>query len=562
MIKIAPDYEILEQSAEFINSLNRIVGEKHVLSSEDLRRKHSLDTIPYTKVCSAVVYPSTAEEVQAIMKIANEYKAEVWVFSRGNNWGYGTKMALEHNTIILVLERMNRIIEVNAELAYAIVEPGVSQKQLNDYLQEHYIKLWTDCTDSTPNGSVLGNSIERGFGYTPYGDHFASICGLEVVLPDGGMIRTGGEHGNVKTWNTHKWGSGPYIEGLFSQSNLGVVVKAGIWLMPEPECFNAFTFEILDEKYLPNVLDSIRDLSLDNTIQCHTHMANQYQMLSLLRQYPYDLLNGEKRIPDTLMAQFKKEFNIPFWSLVGGLYGSKAVVKANRSKVKNVLSKFGRIEFFDEQKIKFAKKFINLCQNAKKGSLSDLLGKMIRPLISAKPIEVMRLLPEFSKILKGIPTETIVNSAYFKAKQAPPKENLNPAEDNCGIMWLAPAVAASGSEGLKALSVVKPLYAKHGFDFAACFTLMSSRTYFFLLGIFFDQENQEEKNRAMALFQDLSKATKAAGFVPYRLGVTSMDKFMEEDPELGNFFSKIKTALDPNSILSPGKYSRNKKGGN
>ena len=74
----------------------------------------------------------------------------------------------------------------------------------------------------------MGNALERGVGLTPYADHFGHLCGLEVVLADGSIVHTGGGGGpRCKTWHTHKWGTGPYLEGLFSQSNLGIVTRAG-----------------------------------------------------------------------------------------------------------------------------------------------------------------------------------------------------------------------------------------------------------------------------------------------------------------------------------------------
>jgi len=546
---------------DLLNALIDIVGEEFVLSSDDMRKKHSMVTIPYRKNCTAVVYPSSISEIQKILKIASDLRIQIWPFSRGNNWGYGTKNALEDNTIILVLERMNRIIEVNEELAYAVIEPGVSQKQLNDYLKHNNIKLWMDSTDSTPNGSVLGNAVERGYGYTPYGDHFGHLCGLEVVLPSGGVIRTGGEHANTKTWNTLKWGSGPYLEGLFSQSNLGIVVKAGIWLMPEPECFNLFSFEVSTEKYLPSVIDSLRELSLEGTIQCHTHMVNDFQMLTLLRQYPYEMLHGSEKLSEEAMSQLRGKYSIPCWSLIGGLYGSKEIVRINRAKVKKTLSKYGTLEFFNEKKIAFARKFTDFSRNASKGSIASILSNLLKPFISLKPIEVMKLLPEISDILKGIPNESILASAYVKSNKLPPSHNLNPAEDNCGLMWLAPALPATGAEAQKLLHIVKPLYQDHGFEFSGCFTLMNSRTFFLLMGIFFDQENAEEKARALSLYFELAKVTKTAGYNQYRLGISSMDRFMEETPELGAFFAKIKSIVDPANILAPGRYVNKDLGG-
>lgn len=541
-------------ATDLLTALSDVVGDQYVLSSDEMRQKHSTDTIPFRKICTAVVYPSSVTEIQKIFKIAADFQAEVWPFSRGNNWGYGTKNALENNAIILMLERMNRILEVNEELAYAVIEPGVRQEQLNNYLKQNNIKLWVDCTDSTPNGSVLGNAIERGYGYTPYGDHFEQLCGLEVVLPTGEIIKTGGEHADARTWHTLKWGSGPYFEGLFSQSNMGVVVKAGIWLMPEPDCFNLFSFEVSSEQNLPAVIDGLRTLSLEGTIQCHTHMVNAFQMLSLLTPYPYEMLSGTTYLSDTSMQQLRKKYHIADWSLIGGLYGTQEAVRANRTRVKNILSRLGTLEFFDERKIAFAERFIHATESANKSFLTTLATSLLKPFISQKPLEVMRLLPEMVKILKGIPNETILASAYFKSKKRPPEHNLNPAEDGCGIIWLAPALPASGSAAQELLSIVKPLFHEHGFDFSACFTLMNSRTFFLLLGIFYDKENTDEEARALALFNALAQATKEAGFEPYRLSITSMDRFMEKKPTLRKLFSQIKLAADPDNVLAPGKY--------
>ena len=93
--------------------------------------------------------------------------------------------ALQEGALIIILERMNRIHEVDEELCYAVIEPGVSQGQLNEYLKNTGSNLWIDCTDSSPDGSLIGNALDKGVGYTPYGDHFGHLCGMEVVLANG-----------------------------------------------------------------------------------------------------------------------------------------------------------------------------------------------------------------------------------------------------------------------------------------------------------------------------------------------------------------------------------------
>src|SRR2546429_7881245 len=79
--------------------------------------------------------------------------------------------ATRENQVILDLQRMNRIIEVNPKLCYAVIEPGVTQGQLHRYLQEHRPGLWMDSSGAGLEASIVGNVLDRGFGHTRYGDH-------------------------------------------------------------------------------------------------------------------------------------------------------------------------------------------------------------------------------------------------------------------------------------------------------------------------------------------------------------------------------------------------------
>lgn len=189
-------------------------------------------------VNSAVVAPRSVQEVQELMKICNELVVPVWPFSVGRNVGYGGTGARVPGSVGLDLGRnMNRIIEVNVQGAYALVEPGVNYFDLHNYLVDQNLRdqLWADVPD-LGGGSVMGNALERGIGYTPYGDHWSMHCGLEIVLSDGSLIRTGMgamPNPNADTtlppdqqtanefWQLFNYGFGPYNDGIFSQSSLG-----------------------------------------------------------------------------------------------------------------------------------------------------------------------------------------------------------------------------------------------------------------------------------------------------------------------------------------------------
>src|SRR5262245_41111476 len=232
-------------SADFSAAIDQFaaaVGKEWVFTSDEAvntyRDAYSpLWGEPGEKVASAAVAPETVPQVQQIVKIANRYSIPLYTISTGRNLAYGGSAPVYSGSVVLDLKRMNKVLEVSEDQAYALVEPGVSYFDLYRYIREHKLKLWIDCPD--PGwGSVIGNALDHGAGRTPlpYRDHFDAHCGMEVVLANGQVVRTGmGAVPNSQLWQTTKYGPGPLLDGIFSQSNFGIVTKMGFWLMPEPE---------------------------------------------------------------------------------------------------------------------------------------------------------------------------------------------------------------------------------------------------------------------------------------------------------------------------------------
>jgi 4-cresol dehydrogenase (hydroxylating) len=210
-------------------------------SDEDLRpyRDH-YSPVPLAAdelIASAAVSPTTVEQVQAIVRTANQYKIPLYPISTGKNFAYGGPAPNLRGSVVVDLKRMDKVIEVDADRHFAIVEPGVSYFDLYRHIQERGLKVWIDTPD--PGwGSPVGNTLERGIGYTlgPYRDHTGAQHGFEVVLANGEVLRTGmGAVPNAKSFAEYKYGFGPDPSGLFAQGNFGIVTKMGLRLMPQPE---------------------------------------------------------------------------------------------------------------------------------------------------------------------------------------------------------------------------------------------------------------------------------------------------------------------------------------
>jgi 4-cresol dehydrogenase (hydroxylating) len=209
-------------------------------------------------------------------------------------------------SVILDLNRMNDIIEFNADSGYALLEPGVSFDQLRSHIEASGSAYWVDCDENGAN-SVSGSITERAFGYTPYGDHLLMQCGMEVVTANGEVLRTGmGALPNSDTWQLFKYNYGPYLDGLFSRSDLAIVTKMGLWLMPAPPMYHPFMVTLTDTAALEHAVEVLRPLKIGMVVPNTVIISHQSADADLLRAA------GE-----TPMANREHGG----WNLYGALYG-------------------------------------------------------------------------------------------------------------------------------------------------------------------------------------------------------------------------------------------------
>jgi len=109
--------------------------------------------------------------------------------------------------------------------------------------------------------------VRRGYG--PVFDHFGSLCGLEVVLGNASVLRTGGgsldQHERVN-WHVSKYSFGPILDGLFAQSNYGIVTRAAVWLIRRPPAIESFHLLFAKDEDLGPIIDLIRPLKLSGFV--------------------------------------------------------------------------------------------------------------------------------------------------------------------------------------------------------------------------------------------------------------------------------------------------------
>ena len=174
----------------------------------------------------AVVFPETNEEVSQILRLCNEHKIPVVPF--------GTGTSLEGNVvgneegITICLEKMNKILSVNAEDFDCRVQACVTKEQLNEYLREDGVFFPIDPGANAAIGGMASTSAS-GTMAVKYGTMKTVITGLTVVMPTGDIINTGGR--------TKKTSAGYNLTNLFigSEGTLGIITEVQLRLSPIPE---------------------------------------------------------------------------------------------------------------------------------------------------------------------------------------------------------------------------------------------------------------------------------------------------------------------------------------
>ena len=189
-----------------------------------------------------------------------------------------------------------------------------------------------DATGASPDCSIIGNTIERGFGHTPMGDHCANACGFEVVLPTASASRRASAGSRrARTGALSRWGVGPSLDGLFSQSNLGIVTRMSVWLMPAPEALPGVLLHVQGRGGLAAVVDALRPLRLNGTLRSVMHIGNDYKVLAAAGQFPWDQRPHAARCGREEAKRRRQKLDIGSWNGSGGLYGTRVQVREARA---------------------------------------------------------------------------------------------------------------------------------------------------------------------------------------------------------------------------------------
>lgn len=416
--------------------------------------------------------------------------------------------------------RMQKILKIDPDNCSCLVEPGVTYYALYEEIQKKGYDLWIDTPD-VGGGSVLGNAVDRGVGYTPYGDHFSMHCGMEVVLPTGSVIRTGmgampGKSSSPTDtdplnpcWQSFQYGYGPYTDGIFTQSNFGIVTKMGFWLMP-PTGHQTFIVTFARDDDFPQIVDAIRPLAAARVLAGVPQLRHCLQELAVLGKPRSEFYAGPGAIPREAIREWMIK-NSPLgdiaWALYATVYGPpdalESAISATRSAFANIPG----------HKFHFP---------------SDL------------------------------PPDHYIHSRVSVCSGVPIIEELNWLNwaSNGSHLFFSPILPTTGKDAEKVYQIVLKRVHEAGFDFMPVMCV-APREMHFIVCLVYDRSSDSEKQRAIKMFRALIDECAAEGYGEYRTHILFADQVAQtygwNDNALMKMNETIKDALDPNGILAPGR---------
>lgn len=538
-----PPYVSEETFAAAIKQLRAAIGAENVIVNDQPLRDGWYLESPNTHdafhiveqeelVCSAVVYPGSTAEVQTVVRWANEHLIPIYPISIGRNVGYGGAAPRVPGGVVLDLgKRMHSITSIDAENASCVVEPGVTYFALYEEIQRRGLPLWIDCPD-LGGGSVLGNAIDRGVGYTPAGDHFANHCGMEVVLPDGSLLRTGlgglpGKDGaDNPCWQSFQNAFGPKIDGIFSQAANGIVTRMGFWLLHEMD-HQSYAVTFPRDEDFEQIVEVIRPLAQKGVLGNVPQLRHVIQELNVTGRRKSTF--HDSKAPMTREEIRREASKLPLgdcsWIFYGTQYGDKPAIEQQLQVIKSAFATINGSRF---------------------------------------------VLPEH------VPADHYLHSRVQVCSGVPILRELDWLNwvPNAAHCFFSPIAPTKAKDARRIHEIVAEKHRKYGFDLFPTLCV-AGREMHYIANVIFDRAEPEQKLRSVKLMRECIDACAREGYgeyvccpnlfnlldadveYRYRTHLLFADQVARTysfgDQALLRVNEAIKDALDPNGILAPGR---------
>ncbi|MBC77571.1 MAG: hypothetical protein CME64_16320 [Halobacteriovoraceae bacterium] len=478
------------------------------------------------------VIPEDLEELQEIVQIAIRDNTRIYPVSTGFNWGMGSKIPVDRKSIVINLSKLNKILEYDEKNGVVVLEPGVTQEQLSDFLKEKGSPFYLDVTGSSKETSVVGNTLERGISYNSL--RVESVMGLEVLTGKGDFLKTGNWRlENTKTKHSYKFGVGADLTGLFFQSNFGIVTKMAFKLKRFQEAYYSVQLKFKSLEDVSNCLDVYSELFEEGTINSIFHIANTERaqgavvpfMRKVLKENGCD--HGEERAKDLFM----KVINSP-WVASGIICGNNDEAKYKVKRLKRKLKRYAKIEIMN---VKFIERVFKILSPFKKLGIYNVL-------LGTKPFRFLY----FGEATNAALGSVLNHDTFLKHEKL--AEMVDGAEK--GFSYCLPITDLSKQSCLEMVEIIKTTAKEYSLDPSITLNPLLANVLEAVVSVEYPREDSKKARECVRLMQE---RLNREGHYSYRTNIKDMDLYFSDKNYL-NYLREVKKAFDPNGLISPGRY--------
>lgn len=503
----------------FLKVLTSALGSEAVECGIDTLKREVANTLGAVRTVPAILYPTNRAQIEVIVKNAARFGVKLYPISRGRNTGYGDRSPVRHHQTVVSLERMDRIIDFDNDTGQVTVEPGVTQLQLCNFLEAQGGAWIADVTGGPPDASIVGNTLDGGFGHTPLGNHREQILELEVVLGNGEFLRTG-----------RFPDLGPNLAPLFVQSSFGIVTAMRIPLLRKPVCISTYTLQFKSDDTFFLAIPRIRELCQRGVISSPLHVANATRVFMSTNEFPKDFSTSVVMSDLDCVERMRFPFfSASQWTGIGGLYGTAQQNNQSVRFIKQQMRGLGRVQVFSDSKLKWLQRAVS----ALFWIAADKRSHMLKGLESLRAI---------SGLCQGIPSAKPSSHIRWKT----------PPESEAGLIWISPVIAAGSNAAAELMQILRPVFNEFQFELPITITFIDRAHLICIVSLSFSRDNIADRTRAHRAFRAAEKALREASVRCYRKGIV-FQKFGIPEERMRTL-RHLKNTFDPHHIISPGRY--------
>ncbi len=472
-------------------------------STEEIVTKLSKATFLTKGQALALIEPESTEQIRAVLTRANKFQVPIYPISQGKNWGYGSVVPPGEGAVVLSLKKLNRILNFDSESGVISLEPGVSFRQVQNFLIEQNSRWQLNAPGSTSEASVVANTLSRGLIQGPRPEKWREVIALKILLANGQTIdtETGVSKGSFRPTMT-----GPDLLPLFFQSNLGIVVEMKLRLDWRPACWQHahLTWKELNCP-LDSMLSTFKMLVRENLVAGNVSLHSAEKILSMTHDYP-DTPTKATPLPKELRDQMLEEIG-------GGDWFLETAIAAHSETM------------LSEKRI------------------------LIEEAMKSLAVDVSWSIPNESGPIFHHKTETAPEQMYWRKAKVTSKE-IKPEEDGCGVLWISPVLPWHNHELLEVFECIQSITHRKGFETLVTYQFVNVQYVYVIISLLYDRNLPGQDQLALEAFEGIKGYLGSKGYFSYRLSLLEQPLTLVDD----DIRLKLKESLDPNNIIAPNFY--------